>query len=332
MTHKVLELLATFKAEYQVNGSKTITLNEKGYPNINFDWDDLNKPYLLSNEEVERTNKKRLNKYVYLPSAKIDYGHISHGYEVVNELTRLVYDKYSLDNEHIDWQPIDFEHVKNWVWMAVDFKNGLFDPRRRDIRAPEIHFDIPINRDWAKYEYYIGDKILTGQLAIKGTIDLVTNVEDGIEIVDWKTGSRKDWATDEIKDYKKLCKDKQLMLYYYASRHIFPDVHNIMLSIFFVRDGGPFSIYFGDEHLDEIEHMLRVEFTKMKNSINPRMIDPLQKNFKCKNICDYYKQQIGDTNFCKHIAKELDTIGINQVIEKYKNPEFEFDMYEAPGE
>ena len=31
---------------------------------------------------------------------------------------------------------------------------------------------------------------------IKGTIDLVTKIDDNvIEVVDWKTGQRKNWAT-----------------------------------------------------------------------------------------------------------------------------------------
>lgn len=332
MTHKVLELLAQLKLEYQINKTNTLTLNDDIVSNIELSWDDLNKPYLLSNTEVEQINKTRLNKSIYLPTARINYGHICHGYELVNHLTELVFQKYASQNEHIDWEPIDLKHVKNWVWMAVDYREGLFDPRRQNIRAPEIHFDIPIDRPWAKYKYYVGDKVLEGNLAIKGTIDLVTNVEDGIEIVDYKTGQRKDWATDEVKDYKKLCQDKQLMLYYYAARHVFPDIHNIMLSIFFVRDGGPFTIHFGDEDLDSIEQMLRIEMKKMQSSMTPRMIDPYQRGFKCTKICDYYKQQIGDTNLCKHINNELNTIGIDQVIQKYKEPNFDFDMYEAPGE
>ena len=42
-------------------------------------------------------------------------------------------------------------------------------------------------------------KKLKGQLAIKGTIDLVTKLnDDTIEVVDWKTGRRMDWTTGEV--------------------------------------------------------------------------------------------------------------------------------------
>lgn len=332
MTHKVLEILAALKKQYQDTDLPQITIQDDTIGEVNVNWEDLNKPYLLSNDEVEVVNKTRLNKETYKWEAKIGYGHVRHGNDIVNELVERVYNSYREKNDHCEWQPIDIKHVRNWTWMAVDFRNGLFDPRRRNIVKPEIHFDIPINRPWAKYKYYIGDKILEGNLAIKGTIDLVTALDGGLEIIDWKTGQRKDWATGQTKDFKKLSEDKQLMLYYYAARHLFPDISNIILSIFFIRDGGPYSLHFGDEHLDIMENHLKIQFTKMKADINPRMIDPSQRDFKCQKICDYYKQQIGSTNLCKHISNELTSIGIDKVVEKYKEPGFEFDKYEAPGE
>ena len=76
--------------------------------------------------------------------------------------------------------------------------------------------------------------MVQGQLAIKGTIDLVTKInDDTIEVVDWKTGRRMDWATGEVKDYKKLESDPQLLLYYYAISKLYPEFPNrIMKSIF----------------------------------------------------------------------------------------------------
>jgi PD-(D/E)XK nuclease superfamily len=331
MTHKVLELLAKLKQEYQVNQQDSITITDE-LGEVSTSWNELNRLSTLTNIEVEQVNKTRLNKETYKWCNSIPYDHMRYGVDVVEDLIQRVYHYYKSHNEHCEWQPIDIKHVRNWVWMTVDYKNGIFDPRRRTIVQPEIHFDIPINRPWAKYKYYIGDKIIEGQLAIKGTIDLVTALDGGYEIIDYKSGQRKDWATGEVKTFEKLSKDKQLMLYYYAARHVFPDISNIILSIFFIRDGGPFSMHFGDEHLDEMENILRVEFTKMTKDNLPKMVDPTQKDFKCQRICDFYKQKMGDTNVCRHIHNELHTIGMEKVIEKYKQPGFDFNVYQAPGE
>ena len=82
----------------------------------------------------------------------------------------------------------------NLVWKALQYNDGQFDPRTRNVVASEPHFDLVIEEDWAKYDFELpdGEKI-SGNLAIKGTIDLVTETEDGIiEVIDWKTGRRLD--------------------------------------------------------------------------------------------------------------------------------------------
>jgi hypothetical protein len=46
-----------------------------------------------------------------------------------------------------------------------------------------------------------------------------------IEVIDWKTGRRLDWATGEEKTYEKLCSDPQLLLYNYAISKLIPVNH-----------------------------------------------------------------------------------------------------------
>ncbi|MAJ03272.1 MAG: hypothetical protein CMH03_00685, partial [Marinovum sp.] len=118
---------------------------------------------------------------------------------------------------------------------------------------PEPHFDIPIEEDWAKYEYEMPNgEVIEGRLAIKGTIDLVTKIDDDtIEVIDWKTGRRLDWATGQEKDYKKLTTDAQLLLYNYAISKLYPDYKQAIMTIFFVKDGGPFSMCFDKEDQDK---------------------------------------------------------------------------------
>ncbi|NDF28542.1 hypothetical protein EB159_03575, partial [archaeon] len=145
-------------------------------------------------------------------------------------------DTYEAKSDH-SFTHKDREEIFTTTWCFLTHSDGQFDPRKRHIHFPEPHFDIPIEEDWAKFEYEINGKKLKGQLAIKGTIDLVTKInDDTIEVIDWKTGRRMDWATGEVKDYKKLENDAQLLLYYYAISKLYPDFPNRIMSIFFYKD------------------------------------------------------------------------------------------------
>ena len=120
--------------------------------------------------------------------------------DFVDELIDSSIDCYTKDSKH-KFYPADRKAVSETVWTFLTHNDGQFDPRQRNIHHPEPHFDIPIEEDWAKFEYEINGKKVEGQLSIKGTIDLVTLLdEDTIEVIDWKTGRRMDWATGEVKD------------------------------------------------------------------------------------------------------------------------------------
>ena len=126
-----------------------------------------------------------------------------HTDDLVNQLIDLSIDSYAKNSPH-KFTSKDRQEIATTAWCFLTHGDKQFDPRLRDIHYPEPHFDIPIEEDWAKFEYERNGEIVQGQLAIKGTIDLVTKIsDDTIEVIDWKTGRRMDWATGEVKDYKK---------------------------------------------------------------------------------------------------------------------------------
>ena len=102
-------------------------------------------------------------------------------------------------------------------------------------------------------------------ISIKGTVDLITDAGNGVyESTDWKTGMRKDWATGEIKDFWKLCTDPQLRIYHYALTHLYPEAKQIVPSIYFINDGGPFTMAYDQSDIDATKEMLRKRFEKIK--------------------------------------------------------------------
>jgi len=330
-THAVLEILATIKKHFQTSKDPYHLKNV----DMGIDYIVTHEDFLLENNlsplEVDKINTTRINKDVYKWNCFINYQHIRHGIDLVEYLCTKVTDYYKKHSPN-NWVPMDYKHINNFVWLTIDFANGSFDPRRREIVDIETRFDIPLPFDWAKYEYFIGDKHIKGQLHLKGTMDLTMKVsDDTLEILDYKSGQKLNWATNTPKTYESLHHDSQLLLYYYVARKLYPDKH-IIMSIFYIRDGGPYSLCFSDEQIDEALDLFRTTYEKIKSTTLPKLLDPKQKDFRCKYICDYYKQKVGKDNMCQFIHKEIKQKGIDQVMKNHTEDGFEISHYQAPGE
>ena len=105
--------------------------------------------------------------------------------DIIHKCTQY-YKKYSQN----EWKHtgLDERHCKQWTYKALEYNDGEFDPRNTHIIQPEQAFDITIHKPWAMYEYELpnGEKI-EGFLALKGTIDQISQVDDNTyQILDWK--------------------------------------------------------------------------------------------------------------------------------------------------
>ena len=267
----------------------------------------------------------------------------------LNTIIEKVYKYYTTKADHHKWSAKDYKDCHSWVYKAIEFNNGMFDPRNRNILMPEQHFDFEIKKSWSKYSYVLSDNsVLEGNLALKGTIDLITLVNnDTIEVIDWKTGRRLDWATGEEKTQEKLENDPQLRIYHYAIKNLYPNIKNIIFSIYFINDGGPFSICFNDSDISKTEDMLRDKFSLIKKTQKPR----LNKSWMCSKLCHFGKTSFENTNIepsveyrdgqvckknsnmtkCEQIKHDLDLYGIDATMVLYKNQNHTFGSYKAPG-
>lgn len=276
-------------------------------------------------------------------------GHINVDKYSLDIITEKVYKYYTEKSPHHKWSPKDYKDCHAWVYKAIELNNGMFDPRNRNILMPEQHFDFEIKKPWSKYSYNLVDgSVLEGNLAMKGTIDLITLVnEDTIEVVDWKTGKRLDWATGQEKTQEKLENDPQLRIYHYAIKHLYPNIKNIIFSIYFINDGGPFSICFHDSDIAETENILRRKFDIIKQTTKPK----LNKSWMCSKLCHFGKTTFANTSIepvteyrngqlcskdstmtkCEQIKHDLDLYGIDATIGLYKHPNHSFGSYKAPG-
>lgn len=299
VVHKALEALAGLKKYRQLNpDSEIMLLNDDVLGDLKIGSNDLMNPHM------------------------------------VEDILHKSYDYYTTKSSH-RWTRADEKTCLQLVWDTLNFGDGQFDPRLRNIIDPEPHFDIPIEEDWAKYDYTLPDgKRITGQLAIKGTIDLVTELNsDVIEVVDWKTGRRLDWATGEVKDYKKLCNDAQLLLYNYAITKLYPQYKQSIMTIFFVKDGGPFSMCFDRDDNDKFLKMLRSKYETIKKNDKPRLISPDRSSWKCSKLCHYAKNNWPGTNksICEHVDTYIKINGIDRAVKDLSREGHTVNFYEAPG-
>lgn len=254
--------------------------------------------------------------------------------DFVDDLSEMSYEAYTSKSKH-HWTKGDFKTVNKLTYQTLEYNDGQFDPRFRNVVDPEPHFDIPIEEDWGKYTYKMPDgKVLEGQLAIKGTIDLVTQVDDDtIEVVDWKTGQRKDWATGEEKTYEKLCEDPQLLLYNYAISKLYPNYKQAIMTIFYVKDGGPFSMCFDRSDKENFLKMLKERFEDIKKNNAPKLLSPDRSDWRCTKVCHFYKNKWPETDdtMCIHIEKHLKNHGMEKTLKFCTKPGFSLGHYEAPG-
>ena len=142
-----------------------------------------------------------------------------------------------------------------------------------------------------------------------------------------------DWATGEKKDYDKLMKDTQLLLYHYAVSKMYPKHRHSIMTIFFCRDGGPFSLAFDKEDDANFIKYLEKMFKEVVLNQTPKPISRERASFKCQKLCHYYKTNWPgtDTTMCHYIEDQLKTIGMTETVKNCSKPGFTIGKYKDPG-
>ena len=241
------------------------------------------------------------------------------------------YQYYVRQSKH-DWTDTHYKDIVKWVDKALEYRNGLCNPLNLDIVDVEKSFDIEIKADWAKYDFTLKGKQYKGNFKIKGNIDLITRYSDGlIQITDYKTGRRINWGSDlNEKDYKKFENDPQLKIYYYALANLYPK-DDIIISIYYVNDGGIFSIPFDRSQLPEIEDMLRKRFLAIQNNKKPKLLSASRSHWKCKKLCAFSKEFKDGKCLCELLSEELKINSIDKVTEEYTKDGFDISAYGSGG-
>jgi hypothetical protein len=263
--------------------------------------------------------------------------------DYLNGIIDKVYEYYTSRTPHHDWKPLDLKHCRKWVWKIFEDHDGMFDPKNRLVVDAEPHFDFEVEEEWGAYKYELEDgTIMEGNLSLKGTIDLITDVgDDTYEVIDWKTGRRLDWATGKEKTPASLQNDPQLRIYHLAVKKLYPHVKSFLITIHFMNDGGPFTLHFQDSDIPETMEMLRAKFEVIKNTTAPQQIF----SWKCSKLCSAGKNTYEGThvepmnnqfgaclNQCQQTMAMIKENGIEWVTQNCAEPDHAIGKYQAPGE
>ena len=235
-------------------------------------------------------------------------------------LLDICWNRYVKENPTIDLKPVD----KKFCLTSIEKVLGTqYDPRNLKVLFTEKQFRIPLMMDGFKYEFYniVNGSVDRGNYEIRGTIDLITEVDkDTIEIVDWKTGSRKCWNSGEVKEYEYLqSKDIQLRMYDFACSILFPQYKNRILTIHFINDGGPFTVSFDEDQRKETLDIIKSAFNSIKWNHLPTRIKETRSDekWKCKSVCHFGKTKTkAGCSICDTIHSYMIGNGIDKTIEQ----------------
>lgn len=239
---------------------------------------------------------------------------------------------YKLAEKHIDLTDSDKKTVMKWkVNTLKDYPQ--YDPINLNIINTEQYFDIEIGHPWAKYSGKIDGQEVSGQLRIKGTMDTILEHSPTTwEMLDYKTGAmRSDFATGEEKTLEYMKNDVQLLLYLIALKTLWPD-KDFILTLFYINNGGMFSVHGDDEMLDRAYKMLETNFKKISDTFNPTQLDKYHKDWRCKYCCAFSQPgpDTGSLSICQFYKKQIETHGLQAVMDK-KLDVSSFGMYTDGG-
>lgn len=246
----------------------------------------------------------------------------------VNHILDLCFRHYTLSDPNHKYTKEEYEICNGSVNACLYDYKGHYDPRNMDIVQPEKSFEIEVEESWAKLDN-------GKQLVLKGTMDLITkSSEDTLHYVDYKNAAKRiDWATGKTKDYKYLDTDLQLLMYHYCIKKLYPEYKYIIMTMFFLRDGGPYTLCYEDRHIDLFLSKLRSKFEEIKKCTNPKPINRGRTDFRCTRLCHYYKTNWPGTDkrICNYVEDHIKTYGITVTQKELIADGHSIDYYVQPG-
>jgi hypothetical protein len=179
------------------------------------------------------------------------------------------------------------------------------DVRRLKVLGAEVRVDLSLPGEMWKTPS--GE-----QFRITGYMDLVHEIDaDTIEVIDWKTGKRQDFGTMKGMDFYALMRHAQPRLYHLAANQMYPHYPNVLVTFYYMNDGGPVTLPFTFEDLaPTLGAVWKFYDTVRRDGTISR-----SRTWKCSHLCPY-----GRTGLCDRVWVDLHTYGQDFVESMYTEP------------
>lgn len=211
-------------------------------------------------------------------------------------------------------KPADLKDIRNKFLTYLI--NSTYSPMNKDRNIILSEQEFMIEMPGEKWKCKDGT-----QFKINGRIDRVDNLDVNIyEVIDYKTGQRKDFNPAKMSSEKKtihdLYHDIQLLTYLHYGYKTFGKENKdpvIIATLDFIKDGGPYSVAF--DQLDRTRglHMMHHRFKTIEENDKPVR----NRGWHCKHLC-YYGSKTG---ICDKTHDDYVNYGLEFVELTHKNLE-----------
>jgi ATP-dependent helicase/DNAse subunit B len=237
-------------------------------------------------------------------------------YTDYNYLSKICYNREVRNNPHLSFSDSDLKTV---IKLCDSIMKTMYNPLKMETLATEMGFEIEIQKKGFSYKFvdYRSNETKTGFFKLTGFIDLICTSSDSvIEIVDYKTGQRKDWVTGKIKDVHNMHDDLQLQIYNLAAHYIYPDKKRL-LTLYFLKDGGPYTISLDESNEEEILDKIRKIFRVISIDSDPKRLkdddDKKKFHYKCRKFCHFGKtENENGVSLCDEYYNMYKKLGLNE--------------------
>ena len=164
-------------------------------------------------------------------------------------------------------------YKENWIDDWYESKKHQEEYKKKGEKILKEFFN-SIQDNFPKVKHLeLGFNFKLNGYIIKGVMDRIDEIENGFEIIDYKTGQVKEEVTTEDKE--------QLLIYQMAGQEIFKG-KSLKLSFYYLNDNKKISFIGSEEELN----FLKEKIIKIIKQIQQSDFLPTPNQFKCK-FCDF---------------------------------------------
>jgi hypothetical protein len=195
----------------------------------------------------------------------------------------------------------DVNNIKRCLGeIMIDERYSPLNPKTI---SAEKSFSITIDTPGFEVDVKDGEPVYLKLLGKIDRIDLLN--EKTVEIIDYKTGRREPFTFSGEKKKKKevddLYDDIQCRMYHLAIDKLMPEIENVFVTVYYLKDGGPFTTVFNKGNIEETIDMIRKKKDLIVGIHKPKR----NKGFWCERFCS-----VGKDNMCNKIWDTIEARGM----------------------